>query len=63
VHETGFGIRLPTFDFEDGELAASLDRLLVDEPLRARCATAGKRLRERPGTVLAADLIEDVSTS
>src|SRR5262249_23388309 len=58
VHETGFGIRLPTYDFEDGELAAALDRLLADAPLRARCAAAGERLRERPGTVVAADLIE-----
>jgi MGT family glycosyltransferase len=63
VHETGFGIRLPTYDFEDGELAASLDRSLADEALRARCAAAGKRLRELPGTVLAADLIESVATS
>jgi MGT family glycosyltransferase len=63
VHETGFGIRLPTYDFEDGELAASLDRSLADEALRARCAAAGKRLRDLPGTVLAADLIESVATS
>ena len=31
VHETGYGIRLPTYDFADGELAAALDRLLADE--------------------------------
>ena len=31
VHETGFGIRLPTYDFEDGELAATLDRVLADD--------------------------------
>ena len=44
VHETGFGIRLPTYDFEDGELAAALDRVLADDALRARCAAAGERL-------------------
>ena len=63
VHETGFGIRLPTYDFEDGELAAALDRVLADDALRARCAAAGERLRQLPGTVAAADLIEGVATS
>ena len=63
VHETGFGIRVPTYDFEDGALAAALDRVLSDAPLRARCAAAGDRLRDRPGTTLAADLIEEVATS
>ncbi len=58
VHETGFGIRLRTYDFVDGELAAAVDRVLVDEQLRARCSAAGERLRARPGTELAADLIE-----
>ena len=58
VHETGFGIRLRTYDFVDGELAAGVDRVLADEQLHARCAAAGEHLRARPGTELAADLIE-----
>jgi len=57
VQETGFGIRLPTYDFARGELAAAVDRVLADEHLRAHCAAAGERLRRRPGTELAADLI------
>jgi MGT family glycosyltransferase len=63
VHETGYGMRVPTYAFDDGELAAALDEVLADEPLRGRCAAAGRRLRERPGTVLAADLIERLATS
>ena len=63
VDECGYGFRLPTYDFADGELAAALDRMLADEALRARCAAAGERLRREPGTVLAADLIERVATS
>jgi MGT family glycosyltransferase len=63
VHETEYGIRVPTYGFADGELAAALDQVLADESLRARCATAGERLRERPGTALAADLIEELATS
>ena len=57
IQETGFGIRLPTYDFGRGELAAAVDRVLTDEQLRARCAAASERLRRRPGTELAADLI------
>ena len=63
VHETGYGVRLPTYDFGEGELARAVDEVLADESLRARCAAAGRRLRERPGTELAADLIERVATS
>jgi MGT family glycosyltransferase len=58
VDETGYGMRLPTYDRGGGELAAALHRLLCDEQLRARCAAAGERLRRQPGTELAADLIE-----
>jgi MGT family glycosyltransferase len=61
VRETRYGLRLPTYDFRDGELAAALDRMLADELLRARCSAAGERLRRRPGTVLAADLIEQLA--
>ena len=38
VHETGYGMRLPTYSFDDDELASALSRLLTDEPLRARAA-------------------------
>jgi MGT family glycosyltransferase len=63
VDETGYGVRVPAYDFRDGELAAALDRVLADEPLRARCVEAGERLRERPGTEFAADLIGRVASS
>jgi MGT family glycosyltransferase len=58
VDETGYGVRLRTYDRADGELAAALDRVLSDEQLRSRCAAAGERLRLQPGTERAADLIE-----
>jgi MGT family glycosyltransferase len=58
VDETGYGVRLRTYDRAGGELAAALDRMLSDDQLRARCAAAGERLRLQPGTERAADLIE-----
>jgi MGT family glycosyltransferase len=63
VDETGYGVRLPTYACADGRLAAALDHVLSDAPLRARCAAAGERLRRRPGTELAADLIEGLVAS
>jgi MGT family glycosyltransferase len=58
VDETGYGLRLATYSHDPAELVTALDRALSDEALRKRCAAAGSRLRRRPGTVLAADLIE-----
>jgi MGT family glycosyltransferase len=61
VHETGYGVRLPTYTFEDEELRRAVDLLLDDTTLRRRAAAAGERLRRRAGTVAAADLIERVA--
>jgi MGT family glycosyltransferase len=61
VDEAGYGIRLPTYALERHRLVAALDRLLTDGELRGRVRTAGERLRERPGTEVAADLIERVA--
>jgi UDP:flavonoid glycosyltransferase YjiC (YdhE family) len=58
VHETGYGVRLPTYTFDDSELIGAIDRLLADEPLRARMAANGAVIRSRNGTQRAADLIE-----
>jgi UDP:flavonoid glycosyltransferase YjiC (YdhE family) len=63
VHETGFGIRLPTYAFEEAELTGAVDRLLADEGVRARAAAASARVRRLPGTVLAADLIERLAAT
>ncbi|HEX5194304.1 MAG TPA: nucleotide disphospho-sugar-binding domain-containing protein [Solirubrobacteraceae bacterium] len=61
VHETGYGLRLPTYGFEPDALRAAVDTLLRDERLRERCDAAGRRLRMRSGTTVAAELIEGVA--
>jgi MGT family glycosyltransferase len=58
VDELGYGVRLPTYDFEDGALEAAVERLLADGALRARMGAISRRLQASPGTVRAADLIE-----
>jgi UDP:flavonoid glycosyltransferase YjiC (YdhE family) len=63
IAETGYGVRLRTYECADGKLATALDHVLSDAPLRARCAAAGERLRRKPGTELAADLIEGLGAS
>jgi UDP:flavonoid glycosyltransferase YjiC (YdhE family) len=63
VGETGYGLRLATYSHDPEQLASALDEVLGDEALRARCANAGERLRQRPGTIHAAELIERVAVS
>jgi UDP:flavonoid glycosyltransferase YjiC (YdhE family) len=63
IHETGFGVRLPTYTFEPAAMTAAIDRLLADRALHARLATISTRLRANPGTIRAADLIEELATT
>ncbi len=60
IDETGFGLRLPTYEFEAAELTGAVDRLLADRTLKARLSTISKRLQASRGTIRAADLIESV---
>ena len=63
LDETGFGVRLPAYAFEDAELTGAIDRLLGDAALRARLHAISTRLRANPGTIRAADLIERVAVT
>jgi MGT family glycosyltransferase len=63
MHETGFGIRLPTYSFDRRDLWESIDRLLADSDLRDRLAPVSERLQADPGNERAAELIEKVAVS
>jgi MGT family glycosyltransferase len=56
IAECGFGVRLPTYEFEDAQLHEAIERLIAGRDPRLRDASA--RLQRQPGTVSAADLIE-----
>jgi MGT family glycosyltransferase len=58
VDELGFGRRLPTYAFQDEDLTHAIDGLLQNEWLNQQLSEMSMRLREDPGTVRAADLIE-----
>ena len=58
VHELRLGVRLDTYGFTDGELTSAVSRLLGDEALRARLASAAARIQASDGLTAAADLIE-----
>jgi UDP:flavonoid glycosyltransferase YjiC (YdhE family) len=63
VEELGFGVRLPTYRFDDDELTGAIDRLLADGALSRRMAGIAARLQASPGTARAADLIERVAVT
>lgn len=58
VHEMGFGRRLSTYAFTDAELVSAVTELLADTELRARAEAAGRRIRDRDGLRVAAELLE-----
>ena len=61
VHETGFGIRLATYAFDDAQLTGAIDQLLANHELRSRLAAIGADIRAHSGVTKAADLLERVS--
>jgi MGT family glycosyltransferase len=61
VDELGFGVRLPTYAFEDDDLRSAVDRLVADERLRARMDAVGEAIRAEDGLGRAADLIESTA--
>jgi MGT family glycosyltransferase len=56
--ETGFGARLPTYDWTEEELVGTATRLLGDGALKVRMAAAAVQTRSEPGEIKGADLIE-----
>ncbi len=60
VDETGFGIRLPTYDFDDAALTGAITRLLADTALRSRMQSNATAIRAADGTRRAASLLTDL---
>lgn len=61
IAETGHGVRLHAYRFEEEELTGAIDHLLADEELRHRMDLNGQRIRDYDGTLVAAELIEQAA--
>ena len=61
VHETGYGLRLPTYSFTDEQLLRAVEQMLVDTAARERMRTISARVQADPGRIRAASLIERVA--
>jgi len=61
IDECGLGVRLDTYRHQPEELLGAVDRLLADRALAQRLAEISSGLRAAPGTVRAADLIEQLT--
>jgi UDP:flavonoid glycosyltransferase YjiC (YdhE family) len=58
MDELGYGVRLPTFEFEDAQLGRAIDGLLADDELAGRLKALSARLHDNSGTERAADCVE-----
>ncbi len=61
LQETGFGRRLPTYDWTEDQLVGAVDELLADDGLSARMKAISAQVQAEPGRVKGADLIERVA--
>jgi MGT family glycosyltransferase len=61
IDETGFGVRLDTYEHEPGELTDAIDRLLGDGELDGRLRDVSASLMDLRGTEVAAARIELVA--
>jgi len=60
VHETGYGIRLATYDFAAEQLTSAIDRLLSDQRVHQRLSDAAAAIQARDGLREAARIVEAV---
>jgi MGT family glycosyltransferase len=63
LDETGFGVRLPTYDWTDEVLAGAVRRLLDDESLAARMRSNAAAIQGDAGRVKGADLLERLAAT
>jgi MGT family glycosyltransferase len=62
VDELSFGMRLDTYGHEPDELRTAVTRLLEDDLARGRLASIAERLQATPGTVTAAERLEQLAS-
>jgi MGT family glycosyltransferase len=58
LQETGYGARMPTYDWTEDQLLGAVDRLLADDDLRGRMRAAAGAIQAAAGRAKGADLLE-----
>ncbi len=61
IDETGFGVRLATYDFKDEEIVDAIDKLLNDQKLQDLLRETKARIQGNSGIKVGADVIEKVA--
>ncbi len=63
LNETGFGVRLPTYDWVERQLVDAVGGLLADQDLAVTMRENAAAIRGDPGRVTAADLLERLAVT
>jgi len=58
IQETGYGLRLPRYDWTDAQFAAAIERVLSDGAMRARLRDLGAHMQSQDGRRKAALLLD-----
>lgn len=61
VEDTGFGARLPRYDWTDEAFAGTVDRLLSDEAMQRRLAEVSAHMQRQDGRAKAADILIEIA--
>jgi MGT family glycosyltransferase len=61
VHETGHGVRLPTYTFEEADLLDAVEQLLAETATHERMQRVSTRVQAHSGRVRGASLIEQLA--
>jgi len=63
VAETGHGLKLPRYDWQESDLAAALETLLTDHAMQARLAQTSAEMKAADGRHKAARLLDKLLTA
>ena len=61
VEDTGFGARLPRYDWTDEAFAGTVDRLLSDQAMQRRLAEVSAHMQQQDGRAKAADILIEIA--
>lgn len=63
IADTGYGAHLPRYTWSDGELTATIERLLADRAMHERLAAVSRHMQSAKGTAKAARILAEIATS